>query len=555
MRYLIVTLYFFLYSFSASALVDMRNANYSASWTDLELPGSGYELKISRTYNSRSLHNGFFGFGWCSDIETKIDVTPEGNLKLTECGAGQVTYYLPREFNRKEIDKTVSQIVNQLKTQKKLDEKSIQSLQKELSQNHNLRAKYAFDFKISVPVKEGSQFFANGKEVENVIFAKGYYTRNFADGTSQRFSKEGSLTHLYDKNGNYLKFDYDKDSLKEIADNNGRRLIFKFYANKKVKSINGPQNTSVEYKYENLDDLTYVKNAWGNAYTYAYDDLHNLTKATWPGIKPGESTTSVVLAYDKKNDWVTSFTDRSGCKEDYIYEDSPSDPKNHYWSLVKKVCNKEVVTESKYEFWHKTRADGERYLYRVASTINGSGTEVTYHEAFGKPISIRRNGEVFNYEYYSNGQVKSKSGRFSRFNYEYSKENNKPISVAATAINEKGKSTKTTKTQFKYDNKGNLIFASNSDGQQVEMSYDQKGRIATIKDHAKKFVKIQYDEKTGRPGVVTRPGLGTINVSYKQNGEIDKVNSNEGPAVAMQVASTFNNLLEIIAPATAEVYN
>ena len=41
----------------AEALVDTRNANYSDSWTDLQLPGSGYNLQIQRTYNSRSLLN------------------------------------------------------------------------------------------------------------------------------------------------------------------------------------------------------------------------------------------------------------------------------------------------------------------------------------------------------------------------------------------------------------------------------------------------------------------------------------------------------------------
>jgi YD repeat-containing protein len=555
MKYSFVTISFFLLSLSAHAIVDMRNANYSASWVDLEIPGSGYELKVNRTYNSRSLHNGIFGFGWCSDFETKIDVTPEGNLKLTECGAGQEIYYLPREFSRKEIDKTVGQIVSALRTKKKMDETSLKNLEKDLPTNHNLRAKYAQDLKIAITIKEGTQFFANSKEVENVVFAKGYYTRNIIDGSSQRFAKDGRLTHIYDKNGNFLKFDYDKETLKEVVDNNGRRLNFKFYNNKKIKTITGPNSSVVEYKYENLDDLSYVKNAWGNVYTYIYDDMHNMTKATWPAAKAGEPSTFIALTYNKKNDWVTSFVDRTGCREDYSYEDSPTDPKNHYWSIVKKTCGKEIVTESKYEFWHKTRGDGENYLYRVSSVINGNATEVTYHETFGKPVTIRRNGEVFTFDYYPNGQVKVKSSRVSKFIYEYSKENNKVSLVTAVALNEKGKPTRTLKTSFKYDSKGNLTYASNTDGQSVEMSYDLKGRIATIKDHAKKFVKIQYDEKSGRPGIVSRPGLGTINVSYKPNGEIEKVNSNEGPSVAMQVASTFNNLLEIISPATAEVYN
>lgn len=92
-------------------------------------------------------------------------------------------------------------------------------------------------------------------------------------------------------------------------------------------------------------------------------------------------------------------------------------------------------------------------------------------------------------------------------------------------------------------------------GKKINMTYDSHGRIASIIDQAKKMVKIDYEERFGRPSVVTRPGLGTIKVTYKASGEIDKVNSNEGPTVAMQVASTFNNLLDIISPATAEVYN
>jgi uncharacterized protein RhaS with RHS repeats len=86
------------------------------------------------------------------------------------------------------------------------------------------------------------------------------------------------------------------------------------------------------------------------------------------------------------------------------------------------------------------------------------------------------------------------------------------------------------------------------------MTYDTKGRIATITDQAKKIVKIDYEERFGKPATVTRPGLGTVKVSYKPNGDIAKVDSAEGPSVASQVASTFNNLLEVISPATQELY-
>jgi YD repeat-containing protein len=403
-------------------------------------------------------------------------------------------------------------------------------------------------YKVAIPVREGSRFYANGREVENIQFSKGIYTRYLPDGSYMRFGADGRMTHMYDKNGNYLKIDWDKGTIREVVDNNGRRLNFKYYNNKKVKSIAAPGGLNIEYKFENLDDLVSVKNAWHNTYTYTYDDTHNLTKATYP------DKTAIELTYDKKNDWVMSFKDREKCIENYKYEFDEKTPKMHYWSLVKKTCGKDVVNESKHEFWYQERRDGQIYLYRVASTVNGNVTDITYHEIFGKPVAIRRNAERYTFTYYPNGEVKDKNGDFTRMTYSYDKASGKVSSVVAVTKNEKGKVLGTRKTQFKYDKKGNLIFAQNSDGQKVDMTYDNRGRIASITDQAKKVVKIQYEERFGKPSIVTRPGLGTIQVSYKSNGEIDKVNSAEGPTVAMQVASTFNNLLDIIAPATAEIF-
>ena len=538
-----------LFTSTSHAIVDMKNANFANSWVDLEVPGTGYDLKVNRTYNSKSLFDGMFGFGWCSDFETSLAITAEGNLKVTECGAGQEIFYTPREFGKKEIQNTINQIIAKMKAAKKGDEKQWAEVSKDMLTDHDLRSKFAFAYKVAVPVKEGSQYFANGKELENITFAKGVYTRNLPDGSFMRFDTGGKLTHLYDKNGNFLKLEYDGSGPKEIVDNNGRRLSFKYYTNKKVKSITGPGNLVAEYKFSNLNDLSWAKNAWDNVYTYEYDDLHNLTKATYP------DKTVVALTYDKKNDWVTSFTDRQKCLEKYDYEFDSKNPKLHYWSTVKKTCGKDVVNESKHEFWYAERKDGQIYLSRVASTVNENVTDITYHDVFGKPIAIRRNNERFTYEYFPNGQVKTKNSDVNKLSFDYDKASGKVSQVVTKTVDDKGKVVATRKSDFRYDKKGNLTFAQNSDGQKITMTYDQRGRIATITDQAKKVVRIQYEERFGKPALVTRPGLGTIKVSYKASGEIDKVNSAEGPSVAMQVASTFNNLLDVISPATAEVFN
>ena len=93
------------------AIVDMRNANYSDTWLDLNLSGLGYNFRVSRTYNSRSIFNGMFGFGWCSDFETMIEKLPEGRLKLTECGAGQEITYTPGKYDPAVLEKLTEQII------------------------------------------------------------------------------------------------------------------------------------------------------------------------------------------------------------------------------------------------------------------------------------------------------------------------------------------------------------------------------------------------------------------------------------------------------------
>ena len=45
MKYFVLT-GMFLISQMAFGLVDMKNANYANTWIDMDVPGSGYDLKI-----------------------------------------------------------------------------------------------------------------------------------------------------------------------------------------------------------------------------------------------------------------------------------------------------------------------------------------------------------------------------------------------------------------------------------------------------------------------------------------------------------------------------
>ena len=79
----------------ANAIVDMKNANYSFTWFDSVAHPGARSAKLYRTYNSRSLYDGNFGFGWCTDFETRLDVLFD-TIRVVECGGGlEVFYALP----------------------------------------------------------------------------------------------------------------------------------------------------------------------------------------------------------------------------------------------------------------------------------------------------------------------------------------------------------------------------------------------------------------------------------------------------------------------------
>lgn len=133
------------FGFSAHAIVDLRNANYSNTWIDIQVDGAGYDMKVLRTYHSRTLFNGIFGFGWCSNFETKLEVLPEGAVKVSECGTGAETVYSPREVTKSEVEKVISQIIAKVKAEKntRLSDDYYKKLAADLYDFPEKRARYA----------------------------------------------------------------------------------------------------------------------------------------------------------------------------------------------------------------------------------------------------------------------------------------------------------------------------------------------------------------------------------------------------------------------------
>ncbi len=542
----------------AYALIDMKTSNFTFSLTDWEaLPGSVRGMRIMRGYNSRSLHVGYFGFGWCTDLlETKITLTPEGSLQLKECGAGMEVLYVPKGQSKKDVDKVISEILVRAKSKRKLDDQKTMRLQEELLADADLRIALAEEYKVKGgQLAVGAEYSAMGRAEDRLKIEKQgnelILVRSQLDGSKQKFQKVGRdyrVTYYANKAGDTIALDYGKDGvLRELIDNLGNRLRFTILKGR-IVNIQGPRKLNLEYKYENFEDLSYSKDALGNTYTYVYDDYHNMIKRTHPDGR------FVSLKYDTKKDWVKAFTDLDGCEEIYDWELNPKDPANNYVATLKKTCEGKVVLNARHEFWFETKSDGTSALKKAESKTNDDLMMVEYHPKFASPVSIIRNGQKVIFEYYANGMVKQKTGPDYRTEYKYHPQTLRLAKVVQQGLDAKGRVIRTREFEYGHDNRGNINLAR-SGKMKVELTWDMLGRVDTITDHSRQRLKLEYDERVGKPKKVTGVGVGSVVLTYKPNGDLDQVESGTDLKASGSILATFQNYLDLIMPATAEIFN
>ncbi len=541
----IIFLGFLFFGFSALALVDTKNANYTKTFVDIALTGTGLPITVERTYNSRSLYKGMFGYGWCSNLETRLEVMPDNTLMVVECGGGLEIPYVSKSAkgNRSALIQT---IMAEVKKKKGLSKKYVNQVERDLKKSPLLQSELIRAFRLRGKAQSGQSYQALGRQGDFIRFTGSQYRRALPNGQVQIFNKAGELIQEQDKSGNWVKIQRKKGQIVKVLDNQGRSLQFR--RNKQgVLTITGPKKLKATYVIK-ADNLVSVTNSKGEKYEHFYDSHHNLIKNNYP------DHSYEALTYNNNRDWVMSFKDRRGCKERYKYITNKRN-KDHYWTDVKKVCGKRVTNISRYEFWNRKKKNGSKYLYRARQKVNGLVADITYDGKTGSPLSVTRNQVTTRYAYYDNGFLKSRSTASTKVIFsEYNNKCKKPTQVVLQNLRNK-KVSREVKTQITYDpKKCHLVQAKQTGtGRWVIVKRDHLGRIAEMRDQSKKRILVSYNEKLSKPQKITRPGVGSIQVFYDKNGQVDTTRTRTNPTVAAQVAGVFNGFLEIISPVARDI--
>lgn len=544
-KLLLITILVFAAVFSAFAGVNLKNGNFYITYSDFVFDD---KFKIERTYNSKSTGMGIFGYGWNSDYETYLVVLPDKSIMVHEYGSGGKTRFEALKPDKQNYEAGVQQIIEIAKKLKEVEsavsiKELEEKLRKSVEQLEVYWQKYRKKGLVEMPaIAVGTVLESRERGFQSIKRTSDGFLRTSYNETKEYFNKNGLLTRIVSKNGDFKTLVYDEnENLKSITDNFGRRLDFVFNANGTVERIEGKKGETVlrtAYKYNAKNHLIDTTDISGNNYKHEYDDSYNMTKILYT------DGSSMDIAYHAGTLFTKSVKERDGSVKLYDYKSVNED---NYSTTVKSFdAGGKLLKTNSYEYFIKADEFGNRWTQKIIINENGRLTETEYDKG-GQPIVIKINGIETRFEYDAGGRMTRKETSREIIEITYHERLFKITKVVNT---NKSDNTKTW-TAFQYDLSGNLTNAENSEGKSVVLKYDGKGKIESMQDQDKAVLKFKYNER-GKPTEISMDSKGEIKsivIEYDVQGEISKIESPGGNATALMVTQAFQNLLALVKPA------
>ena len=292
--------------------VNIKNGNFYISYTDIVVPGGSNDLKITRTYNSKSTkRKSWFGMGWGSYFETFLTVSADGSVVVHEHGTGAKTRFLPK----KAIDATAAakRIVEAMEKNSSMTKTMAKKKLEELKKNASLRRAYARKLNVAMELSEGTTLHTSTRGIQTLVVTKTGYERRYNDGKVELFDKKGRLKTVKHKNGYKISLNYKKDRLASIKDSDGKQLFFEWHSSGLVKSIGSTGKKKATYEYDGKNRLVQSTDINGNVYKHSYDKNHNMTQIAY------SDNTTMEISYDSKTQFAKRVKNRNGRATEYEY--------------------------------------------------------------------------------------------------------------------------------------------------------------------------------------------------------------------------------------------
>jgi uncharacterized protein RhaS with RHS repeats len=553
---------------SLFAEVDLKTGDFYTNYKDLNYePLKG--IVLERSYNSASVTTGLFGYGWTSPYETKIYAIGDGNILIKEVGStcqsciengsGNASifikekgffelFFIPSQPDQAKIDYAISQIIQMLIRDGKLDNTPIAlgKKRRELAGSMSQRAAAWITYLekgwlTNTTISTNNKWYSTNGELQNISFQENRFIRNYNNKSFETFNNKGTLLSKHDGNGKLIfEITYLMDKISEIKDGVGH--LFKFQLNSKglVSSIQ-IKNDKVSFEYNEQNALIKSIDIEKKARKYEYNQLNAIISIEFEKEK-------ILIEYDPRTNRVIKFTDldegeiNESKKYQYnkiLKDDGSIDPYRFLTlTTIKDYDGKEVENSNEYEL---KEILGRPYTYKTIVTKNGIKTETIFTECGCGPLSIKRGYRYATFKYDGKSRMIEKESDNFILKATYHPELDK-----ITRVEKKDKkSTETEVTDYAYTPHGDVTKVS-SKTITIELFYNEKYLIT----------KMISDEGTltfvynaiGKPIEINMANEGSITVKYDEKGAIEKVESSKGHTMAIKVTQAFQKLLTVTKP-------
>jgi YD repeat-containing protein len=540
----------------AQAGVNLKNGNYYISYTDIYLDDGAYSM--TRTYNSRASGSGWFGAGWGSELETRLQILGDGSVELTYIGSGATRIYSSPYRSNADLDAMLDTMLAAYeRTGRFASDSAARAARSTLARDSEARRTRYRDLlkrglvpAADIPV--GTELRSRDMGEAGAVITRetaGYYYRS--NRKMMRFDLQGNLIEerastndgvpyhfrlRYDAKGHLREIiPVGLDTIRAETDSHGRILS--------LRQGEGDEAIYTEYSYDDDGRLIRSRDMAGNVYRFDYDDRYNMTAIHYT------DGSSFRIGYKDGTGQVARTVERNGTMTRYDYGDLPvrnADVVESYYTETRTYASEETDTpiRTRREEWEiSADAFGKQYTSRQLIAQNGVESEWRYH-ACGQPTLKRRGDRMAEFDYNDRCllTMKRQDGVETRLTYDPRSDK------IATVETYDERTERTTRSEYSYDFRGNLVTASDDDGRSVELEYSGEDRIDRIIDQDGQVMRFTYNA-AGKPIRIEILGTGAIDVDYDASGEIENVESDAGQAMALRVTQSFQALLSLVQPA------
>lgn len=335
------------------------------------------------------------------------------------------------------------------------------------------------------------------------------------------YDGKGDLVSVKDRDGNETTFVYNAGRshyLDKIVDPLGREAVKTEYDEQgRLKKTANSSGNGVEFVYNPANSLETIKDALGNATTFEYDIRGNV-------VTEVDALGGITRrTYDDDTNML-SETDAEGSTKSYTY-----DSRKNKLTETDGLGNTTRYTYNQFGFvTQKVNALGQttKYEYNAkgsqTATINAIGKTSSIFNASGQITSIVDDkGQATNFVYDSLGRVTSKIDALGHTtNYTYNA-TGKLLSEIETVL-KNGVATVYSEKKWTYDPSGKVTSNTDALGRTVRYEYDALGRQTAIVQESmnNRRTEYQYDDRGNLIKTILADGSSTSTTYDALNREI-----------------------------------